>query len=225
MTIQRMAISVLTGILGISSLCDAQHIRIANDGVIPNGGMTPPAILKSTVAPYTDEARSRNIEGTVTLEAFVDASGKIKVSRVLRGLGFGLDEAARSAVAEWTISPATRNGAPVSVVSYIDVDFRLRSANALRVGPGVSPPKPLHRVEPQYTGEARRAGLNGSVVLQSVIKTDGTIDILRVVNGMPLGLTENAIAALNQWQFDPAVKQGKRVDVVVNIEINFHLRK
>jgi outer membrane biosynthesis protein TonB len=63
------------------------------------------------------------------------------------------------------------------------------------------------------------------VVLQAVIKTDGTIDILRIVNGMPLGLTDNAITALKQWQFDPAVKQGKSVDVVVNVEINFNLRK
>jgi TonB family protein len=187
--------------------------------------MTPPAILKSTVVLYTDEARSRNVEGTVTLEAFVDESGKVRAARVLRSLGYGLDDVARFAVAEWTISPATRNGVPVSVGAYIDVDFRLRSANAERVRPGITPPKPVHKVEPQYTDEARRAGLNGIVVLQAVIKTDGTIDILRIVNGMPLGLTENAITALKQWQFDPAVKEGRNVDVVVNIEVNFNLRK
>jgi TonB family protein len=226
MTHPRVLVLVLAGTVGFSSICTAQHIRINNAGVIPNGGMTPPTILKSTIARYNDEARSRNIEGTVTLEALVDANGDVKVSRTLKGLGFGLDEAARSAVAEWTVSPATGNGSPVSVVAHIDVAFNLRSATAIRVGPGIMPPIPIQRVEPRYTDEARRQGLNGTVVLQAVIKTDGTIDILSVVRGMPLGLTENAIEALKQWQFRPGNKDGKDVDILVNnIEINFELRK
>jgi TonB family protein len=226
MTFRRITVVVLGGTLGFSSILTAQHIRINNAGVIPNGGMTPPTILKSTIARYTNEAQSRNVEGTVTLEALVDADGNIKISRTLKGLGFGLDEAARLAVADWTVSPATRNGSPVSVVAHIDVAFNLRSANAIRVGPGITPPMPIHRVEPKYTDEARRQGLNGTVVLQAVIKTDGTIDILSVVRGMPLGLTENAIQALKQWQFRPGNKDGKDVDILVNnIEINFELNR
>jgi TonB family protein len=226
MTFRTVTVLVLGGILGFSSVCTAQRIRINNAGVVPNGGMTPPTILKSTIARYTDEAQARNLEGTVTLEALVDANGNVKISRTLKGLGYGLDEAARSAVADWTVSPATRNGSPVSVVALIDVGFNLRSANAIRVGPGITPPVPVHRVDPKYTDEARRQGLNGTVILQAVIKTDGTIDILSVVRGMPLGLTENAIEALKQWQFRPGNKDGKDVDILVNnIEINFELRK
>ena len=72
---------------------------------------------------------------------------------------------------------------------------------------------------------AVRAGLNGTVVLQAVIKTDGTVDVLRVVRGLPLGLTENAIDALKEWQFSPGKKNGQDVDVSVNLEVNFNLRK
>jgi TonB family protein len=161
----------------------------------------------------------------VTIAAQVDANGGVKVLRVLKGLGFGLDEVAASTVSEWTLSPATRNGIPVLVISEIDVEFSLRSANALRMMPGMTVPTVLQKVVPQYTEETRRAGLNGTVVLQAVIKTDGTVDVLRVVRGLPLGLTENAINALKQWQFSPGKKSGQDVDVSVNVEVNFHARK
>jgi TonB family protein len=214
------------GIICLVSVLNAQHVRMGNeDVVIPNGGITPPTILKSTLAPYTDEARTRGIEGTVTIAAQVDVNGGIRVLRVLKGLGFGLDEVASSTVSGWTLSPATQNGIPVLVISQIDVEFSLRSANALRMTPGMTVPTVLRRVPPQYTEEARRAGLNGSVVLQAVIKTDGTVDVLRVVRGLPLGLTENAIDALKEWQFSPGKKNGQDVDVSVNLEVNFNLRK
>jgi TonB family protein len=115
----------------------------------------------------------------------VGRAGEIKCTRVLKGLGFGLDEAATASVQEWALSPATRNGAPVEVVAQIDVEFNLR------------------RVEPQYTDEARFAVHTGTIVIEAVIKKDGTVDILRVVRGLPLGLTDNAIQALKQWQFKP----------------------
>jgi TonB family protein len=218
-------ILALIFIFGVAPVCGAQHIRINNEGVIPNGGMTEPTILKSTVARYTDEARSRNVEGTVSFEALVDIDGGVKIYRTVKSLGFGLDEAARSSVAEWIVSPATQNGRPVEVGARIDVEFNLRSANAIRISAGVAPPIPIERVDPQYSAEARHLGLNGTVVLQAVIKKEGTVDILSVVRGLPLGLTENAIEALRQWRFQPGAKDGKNVDVVVNIEINFHLHK
>ena len=86
-------------------------------------------------------------------------------------------------------------------------------------------PTVQHRVEPQYTDEARLAGYNGTVVLQAVIKKDGTVDIIRVVRGLPLGLTDNAIQALKQWQFKPGTKDGLEVDIAVNVEINFNLKQ
>jgi TonB family protein len=214
------------GIICLVSVLNAQHVRMGNEGlVIENGGITPPTILKSTLGSYTDEARLRGIEGTVTIAAQVDVNGEIKVLRVLKGLGFGLDEVAASTVNGWTMSPATRVGIPVLVMCQIDVEFSLRSANALHMMPGMDKPTVLQRVPPQYTEEARRAGLNGTVVLQAVIKTDGTVDVLRVVRGLPLGLTENAINALKQWQFSPGKKNGQDVDASVNLEVNFNLRK
>jgi TonB family protein len=62
----------------------------------------------------------------VTLVAQVDVDGGVKVVRVLKGLGFGLDEIAASSVREWTLSPATRNGIPVDVSVNLEVNFNLR---------------------------------------------------------------------------------------------------
>jgi TonB family protein len=220
----RQTIWALLAIIGVVCSVDAQYVRIGNPGALPNAAMRPPTILKSTLTPYTEEAGNRGIEGTVTIEALMGEDGRIKSMRVLKGLGFGLDEAALASVREWEFAPATRDGIPVSVAAQIDVQFSLRSAHALRFGIGMIPPTVMSRVEPQYTQEARLAHLQGTVVLQAVIKTDGTVDVIRVVRGLPYGLTDSAADALKQWKFRPGTKGGQNVDVALNIEINFNLR-
>ena len=72
--------------------------------------------------------------------------------------------------------------------------------------------------------EARLARLNGTVVLQVVVKNDGTVDVIRVVHGLPLGLTDSAVEAIKQWKFRPGKKDGHDVDLALNIEINFNLQ-
>ena len=93
-----------------------------------------------------------------------------------------------------------------------------------RVGGGVSAPSVLYRVEPTYSEEARKAKYQGVVVLSAIVRRDGTIEILKVVRGLGLGLDENAIQALKQWKFRPGMKNGIPVDVALNIEVNFSLR-
>ena len=61
--------------------------------------------------------------------------------------------------------------------------------------------------------------------LSPATETDGTIDILRVVRGLALGLTESAFNALKQWKFSPGKKNERDVDTIVNIEVNFSVRK
>ncbi len=217
-------IVALLAVLSTAVSVEAQYVRIGDAGVLPSGGLRPPTVLKSALALYTDDARTRGIEGIVTIEAVIGEDGQTKSMRVLKGLGSGLDEVALASVQQWEFSPATRDGSPVSVVAQIDVQFNLRSANALRVGAGVTVPRILSRVEPQYTEEAARAKLlDGTVVLQVVIKSDGTLDVIRVVQGLAYGMTDSAIDALKQWKFSPAQKDGKDVDVALNFVINFHL--
>jgi TonB family protein len=222
--LRRQMILAFLAMLGAAPLLQAQYVRIGDTGVAPPAGMAAPTVLQSKIVQYTDDARTHGIEGTVTIEALVDENGQIKSARILKKLGHGLDEAALAAVKEWVLSPGTRNGLPVSVGAQIDVAFSLRSANAVLMSAGMIPPTPTHRVEPQYTAEARNAKLNGTVILQAIVKSDGTVDVLRVVRGLPAGLTDSAIDAIKQWQFKPAQKNGQNTDVALNIEVNFNLR-
>jgi TonB family protein len=76
---------------------------------------------------YTDEARRLNIEGEVLLEVVFGANGDLHVNRVVRGLGYGLDEAAVSAANRIKFKPAQRNGSPVDSLSIVHVMFQTAS--------------------------------------------------------------------------------------------------
>jgi TonB family protein len=153
----------------------------------------------------------------------------MKVLRTVKSVGFGLDDNALAAVHSWRFSPAKRNGAPVGAIAQIDIDFSLAAAPPVeyddtnRVGAGISAPTVVRRVEPQYTEEARQARLVGTVILQAVVQTNGTANILKIVKSLPLGLTESALEAIRQWRFRPAVRNGDDVPVAINIEVGFNL--
>jgi protein TonB len=77
----------------------------------------------------------------------------------------------------------------------------------------------LYRIEPNYSEDARRARYQGSVVLSAIVRKDGSIEILKVLQGLGLGLDENAVEALKKWKFSPGTRSGERVDVALNIRL------
>ncbi|PYV66253.1 MAG: hypothetical protein DMG97_29960 [Acidobacteria bacterium] len=85
------------------------------------------------------------------------------------------------------------------------------------------PPVVLQRVEPRYSEEARKARYDGTVVLEVIIRADGSVDVQRIVRSLGFGLDENAIAAIKQWKFRPGMRNGVPVDLSLNVEVNFHL--
>ena len=84
-------------------------------------------------------------------------------------------------------------------------------------------PRLTDKTEPEYTDEARIARQEGTVVLQVAITDDGRARNFRLLRSLGLGLDEKAVEAVRQWTFNPARKDGKKVTVVANIEINFRL--
>ncbi|HVH72391.1 MAG TPA: energy transducer TonB [Candidatus Dormibacteraeota bacterium] len=74
---------------------------------------------------YTMEARMLKVEGDVVLEVVFLASGHLQVTRVLSGLGHGLDEAAIQAAKEIRFRPAKRNGQPMDFPARVRIEFRL----------------------------------------------------------------------------------------------------
>ena len=77
--------------------------------------------------------------------------------------------------------------------------------------------------KPSYTKEARRNGIQGFVVLKVLLSARGKISRVRVVKGLPAGLTENAIRSACKMEFKPAMKNGQAVSVWLNAEYVFRL--
>ncbi len=93
-----------------------------------------------------------------------------------------------------------------------------------RPGSGVTPPELLKEVRPEFTEEARRQGITGDVVLEIVVRADGSVGDVKVMEGLGGGLNRNAIEAVKQWRFSPARRQGVPVDVMVEVAVAFKLR-
>ena len=81
----------------------------------------------------------------------------------------------------------------------------------------------LFKPEPQYTEEARRNQIEGTVMLRVVFSSGGEVVQIRAVRTLPFGLTERAIAAARQIKFVPAMKSGHAVSVHMQLEYNFNL--
>lgn len=92
-----------------------------------------------------------------------------------------------------------------------------------KVGGGISAPQAVSAPDPDYTEEARRAKKQGTCVLWLIVDAAGHPRDIKVVRGLGLGLDEKALEAVRQWRFQPALKDGKPVDVQISVEVEFHL--
>jgi TonB family protein len=81
----------------------------------------------------------------------------------------------------------------------------------------------LAKPEPQYTEAARKAGVEGTVVLRGIFASDGELKHIFVVQALGYGLTTRAINAARQIKFEPALKDDRPVSMYIQLEYNFHL--
>jgi TonB family protein len=94
-----------------------------------------------------------------------------------------------------------------------------------RPGGAVSTPRLIKEVKPRYTNEALRNGIQGTVVLEVIVASDGCPSRIRVVRSLDRGgLDEEAVAAVTGWRFDPGRLAGTPVDVLVTIMVDFWIR-
>jgi TonB family protein len=91
----------------------------------------------------------------------------------------------------------------------------------LRVGPGMTPPHIIQKVEPEYSPLAKADHIQGTVVLQMVVSEKGRAVNIQVISPLGYGLDENAIAAIQKWEFTPGQKDGAAVPVRATIMVNF----
>ena len=98
------------------------------------------------------------------------------------------------------------------------------SANSVyRPGGAVSTPILIAKYEPEYSDEARRAKLSGSVLLSVVVDENGIPRNIHIVRSLGLGLDEKAVDAVTRWRFRPGLRHGKPVAVQAAVEVIFRL--
>lgn len=96
-------------------------------------------------------------------------------------------------------------------------------AGYFRVGGDVKAPVVIKRVEPMYNDQARKDRIAGIVILQAMIDETGKVKDAVILRDLPDGLGQAAVDAVKQWEFSPALRDGKPVPVVFNLTTNFKL--
>jgi protein TonB len=97
------------------------------------------------------------------------------------------------------------------------------SDGPLRVGGDVKAPVAITRSKPSYTDSARKGHITGVVVIEAIVNKQGEVEHEKVLKGLPLGLSEQAVDAVRQWRFKPGTLNGQPVDVIFTLTVNFTL--
>ena len=95
-----------------------------------------------------------------------------------------------------------------------------------RPGNGVTSPRLIKEVKPNYTGDAMRAKIQGEVTLEAVVMPDGSVGQVQITRSLDsvFGLDQEAVRTVKQWRFAPGMRQGIPVPVLVEIAMTFTLR-
>lgn len=194
---------------------EAPPVRPRPVAVIPEPAPRPvdppppaprPAVTPQVVAPVVTAAADTKDRAGVLTEAASDteSQGPGSGAGAGTGVGTGIGEGTGSGIGEG--SGGGTGGGPY------------------RGGSGITPPDLLHEIRPEYTDDARRQGLTGDVVLEIVVRRDGSVGDVTVMRGLGAGLDRRAIEAVRQWRFSPARRHGTPVDLVVEVAVEFKLR-
>ncbi len=133
-------------------------------------------------------------------------------------------------VAACVVFGATTCGSLLAVSMRVDADAVSSDSNAPRtpgrvdVAPKVMADLVLHKVTPVYPDPAKKARIQGKVVLSAIIGKDGTVENLQVISG-PRDLQQSALDAVRQWTYKPFLLNGEPVEVKTTVIVVYSLSK
>ena len=184
----------------------------------PQNGPAVPAFL-------TLYEQGQQISGSI---AFGTETRQVAISNVqLRGdrLSFQAPDLKNHAVAfQLMVAVGSMSGEATSEGQTLKVNLSLTA----RLDPIVlnnprGAPVLIHKVDPEYTEEARQAKLEGTVLVKVEITPEGKATNIKVLHGLGMGLDEKAVECVAKWRFKPGLKDGQPVTVVAQIEVDFRL--
>jgi len=203
----------------------------------PQPCLTPPRPTHSPKPEYSKEARKKLIAGIVVLYLEVGTDGRPRNIKVVRSLGYGLDEEAIKAAEKWEFAPGTYNAIPVATAVNIEVTFHPypKEWETSKPGPETSAPAPssstgmppdstkvelINGVHAVYPEAAREKELQGQVWLKVHISETGDVEGVDVLSGDPI-LAEAAVDAVKKWKFKPYIKDGRPAKVLYKMPMDF----
>jgi protein TonB len=167
---------------------------------------------------------------TIDVRRFVPSpgtTGAVDGAPVLRGIE-AMVQSAVTAVSQWRYDAPFQ--APIAFETTIGFGPEGEVAalagwddGAIRVGANVAPPRKVKDVRPIYPPEAHTAGIQGIVIAEVRIGSDGRVERARIVRSIP-ELDQAAIAAIEQWEFTPVLMNGRAVPVLMTVTVQFALQ-
>jgi TonB family protein len=207
---KKTKVSAESGILGKDQ---SQQVRAVGD-------VKPPKLIKKVDPVYPEAAKKAEIEGTVILEATTDIYGRVVSARILRSIP-ELDQAAIDAVKQWVYEPMIIDGEPKGIVFTVTCTFKLDEP--VRAVGDIKPPKLIKKVDAIYPEAAKKAGIEGTVILEVTTDIYGRVKNARILRSVP-ELDQAAIDAVKQWVYEPALIDGKPKGIIFTVTVAFHLQ-
>lgn len=222
-----LAVMMLASIAAFGQTADASPDA---DGVYAAyNGVRPARLLQATAAVIPPGAGLATGKHITTLSMVIGVDGTASRIEVVSAQKSPLDDAAIAAVKQSQFEPGTLDGKPVPVHAFVWVPFldaehpAIPVAGPLRRLNDFTMPKPLKTVEAEFSDEARRKRISGSLLVSFVITEEGLPVKLQVLNPLGAGLDEEALKSVRQYRFAPATLEGIAVPVPLTVEISFHL--
>jgi TonB family protein len=183
------------------------------------GDIKPPKLIKMVKPDFPDEAKKEGVEGVVILEARTDIYGKVVDTKILRSIP-ALDQAAIDAVEQWIYEPMIIDGEPRGVIFTVTCTFK--QDEPVRAVDDIKPPKLIKKVEPLYPESARKAEIEGVVIIEATTDQYGKVTKTKVLRSIP-ELDQAAMDAVKQWVYEPFIKDGKPVGMIFTVTVQFKL--
>jgi protein TonB len=190
------------------------------------GGRTPTPTVKPTVKPPTPPTPEQTVQPDDTPEDLPDPVPGDQVADMETSGGHpdGVDGGQEGGQKDGVIG-STGTG-PIGSIGIGTTTVLPAPAEdqPIRVFGAVKRPEMLSGAQPRYTEPARRARIQGTVILEAVIDQKGRVTDLRVLKGLPLGLDQSALDAVRDWRFKPATLEGRPVRVFYTLTVNFQIQ-